>query len=260
MAVEAENICFENMGFTTPYATICSSFWNIEDGFCFQELQPLDHQTKIDQLHPYVNMASSSSSTSSFSCCPSLPLEIVQSLSSDLDKQRLEMDWFLHLESKRLRRSILQEEARQQAVLLQIYESRIKTLMLQKDEELIVARSKTRDLEGLLNSAEMEAKSWEKKARESEAIVVDLNNRLNRVAQGNDDAASFCGSSNLELKIGDDDDEENMKGCKLCHARRSCVVFFPCRHLCCCKFCDSLLGLCPVCETVKEASLEAFLV
>lgn len=84
MAVRAENLCFEtNMGFG-PYA-ICGtqdcfmgSALLIEDGFSFQQLNHLP--------------------SSSSSC--SLPLEIAQSLSSDLEKQRMEMDWFLQLEVK----------------------------------------------------------------------------------------------------------------------------------------------------------------
>ncbi|KAK6131307.1 hypothetical protein DH2020_034957 [Rehmannia glutinosa] len=195
------------------------------------------------------NLASASSS--SFACFGSLPVQIMQSLSSELEKQRLEMDWFLQMENKRLRRSILEEETRQKALLMRKYESRIKILMLQKDEELAFARNKTRELQDFLTRAEMEAKAWEKKATEKEAIVSDLNNRLNQVKMKDDDAVSFW--DNSEKKV-------MMKGrcCKLCQARSLCVVFFPCRHLCCCKSCEPLLGQCPVCETVKEASLEVF--
>ncbi|KAI3464807.1 hypothetical protein Pfo_021470 [Paulownia fortunei] len=271
MAVQAENICFESMGFG-PYA-ICStqdcfmgSALGIEDRFCFQELQNLDQQRR--ELHPLVDSYDNLAASSSFSSCGSLPVDIVQSLSSDLEKQRVEMDWFLQLENKRLRRSILQEETRQQAIIMQRYESRIKSLMLQKDEELAVARNKTRELQDFLKAAEIEARAWEKKTTEKEAIVSELNNRLNQAKQKHclfpnpaqeDDAVSFCDSSSGST--GEKREEPSKKmACKLCQARSLCVVFFPCRHLCCCRSCEALLGHCPVCETVKEASLEVFLV
>lgn len=136
--------------------------------------------------------------------------------------------------------------------------------MLQKDEELALARNKTRELQYFLKGAEMEARAWEKAAKEKEAIVCDLNNRLNQVKEKDclfpnpaqvDDAVSFCDSSS-----GSKTEEPSKKmACKLCQARSSCFVFFPCRHLCSCKSCEPLLGHCPVCETVKEASLEVFL-
>lgn len=106
MAVQAENICFESMGFG-QYA-MCStqdcfmgSVLGIEDGFCFgQELQHLDQQRR--ELHPLVDSYDNltASSSSSFSGCGSLPVEIVQSLSSEFEKQRVEMDCFLQLEVK----------------------------------------------------------------------------------------------------------------------------------------------------------------
>ncbi|KAI3460418.1 hypothetical protein Pfo_017081 [Paulownia fortunei] len=245
---------------------IMGSVLGIENGFCFQELQPRDRQRK--ELHPLIDSPDGlASSSSSFSLFGSLPVAFVQSLSSDLEKQRLEMDWFLELENQRLR-SILLEETRQQAILLQKYESRIHSLILQKDGELTVARNKTTELQDFLKGAEMEAKAWRKKAAENEAIVCDLNNRLNRVreidymfpnAAKEYDAVSFCDSSSSNTGRKKTEEHSERMACKLCKARSSCVVFFPCRHLCCCKSCDALSGQCPVCETVKETSLEVFL-
>ncbi|KAK4390819.1 protein FREE1 [Sesamum angolense] len=273
MEAAAENMCFEGMGFG-PFAICCmqdyshmGSAFGVEDGFCLQELQHLDQQRR--EVHPFVDCYSNLAS-SSFSCFGSLPVEILQSLSSDLEKQRVELDWFLQLENKRLRRSILQEGTRQQAALMQRYESSIKTLMLQKDQELAIARNKTRELHDFLKMAETEARAWEKAATEKEAIVSDLNNRLNQAKEKDYlfphagahqayDNMSFCDSSSgSSSSRGEKKGEEPSKkmACKSCQARTLCVVFFPCRHLCCCNSCEALLGHCPVCETVKEASLE----
>ncbi|KAL2503951.1 SBP (S-ribonuclease binding protein) family protein [Abeliophyllum distichum] len=255
MAVQAQNFGFENMGFN-PFVMCGSQDWVMgnDDGLYFQEQRKKIHQV----LDSSDNQASPS---------PSLPMEFLPSLSSDLQNQHLEMDLLLQLENQRLRRSVLQEETRQQALLLHKYESRIKTLLLQKDEELAMARNKTIELQYFLKSAEMEARIWKEKTIENEASVFNLNNRLNQVREkdylmfsnGAQDEISFCGSSSIKNSIQEEkiSEEQNKKmTCKLCQVKNSCVVFFPCRHLCSCKSCETVLGFCPVCESVKEASLE----
>lgn len=135
---------------------------------------------------------------------------------------------------------------------MQKCESRMKSLMLQKDEELAIARNRATELQHLLKAAEMEAAAWERAAREKEATAAELSRRLNQVRERGDDAASFCGSSSTS--------GERKMDCKVCHAGVCSVVFFPCRHICCCRSCEPLLEHCPVCQTVKDARLQAFLV
>ncbi|GFQ04401.1 hypothetical protein PHJA_002584000 [Phtheirospermum japonicum] len=110
-----------------------------------------------------------SSSSSSLACFGSVPAAIMQSLSSDLEDQR----------NKRLRKLVLEEQKRKQAVLLLECESKTKNLMLQKDEELALARNKTSELQNFTRVAEMETKAWEKKAIEKGTIAADLQTRLN---------------------------------------------------------------------------------
>uniref|UniRef100_A0A2P2Q3U0 RING-type domain-containing protein n=1 Tax=Rhizophora mucronata TaxID=61149 RepID=A0A2P2Q3U0_RHIMU len=47
--------------------------------------------------------------------------------------------------------------------------------------------------------------------------------------------------------------------CKGCNSRNSCVLFIPCRHLCSCKACEPFLDSCPVCQTAREATIEALI-
>ncbi|XP_022860512.1 probable BOI-related E3 ubiquitin-protein ligase 3 [Olea europaea var. sylvestris] len=255
MAVQAQNFGFQNMDFN-PFDMCGSQDWVIgsDNGLYFQE------QTK--KIHQVFGCWDNQTSPS-----PSLPTEFLQSLSSDIQNQRLEMDLLLQLENQRLRSSFLQEETRQQAVLLHKYESRTKTLMLQKYEELAMAKNKTMELQDFFQRAEMEAKIWKEKAIENEATVFNLNNKLNQVIEedflmfnnGAQDAVSLCGSSSIKNNTQEEKEYEEQKkkmACKLCQVRNSCVVFFPCRHLCSCKSCEMVLGLCPVCESVKKASLE----
>lgn len=160
----------------------------------------------------------------------------------------------------------MQEKTRQQAVLLRRYESKIMSLMRQRDEDLEVARNRSIELQNFLVKAEMEAQEWQRKAMDNEAMVIDLNNRLVEVRDGKASICtggahgveSFCESSSRECRI--QEDQQLIKiACKWCKARSLCVVFFPCRHLCSCTACASLLQLCPICESVKDGCIEVFL-
>ncbi|KAK9690747.1 hypothetical protein RND81_09G151600 [Saponaria officinalis] len=45
--------------------------------------------------------------------------------------------------------------------------------------------------------------------------------------------------------------------CKVCNSRNANVLLLPCRHMCCCKVCDELVHVCPLCKSSKMASIEA---
>lgn len=169
-------------------------------------------------------------------------------------------------QNQKLRKMVMEEQSRQQSILLQGYESRISGLLRQRDADLAIARNKTRELQDLLIGAEVEAKLWEKKAMENEAIVSELSNRLSQVRERDaalfsnssaQDAESFCGSTSAERV--NKKEQQYLAACKMCQSRSLSVVFLPCRHLCCCKSCDAFLELCPVCSSLKEDSIEVIL-
>ncbi|KAL1299978.1 hypothetical protein AAHE18_18G146500 [Arachis hypogaea] len=88
-----------------------------------------------------------------------------------------------------------------------------------------------------------------------------------------DDAESCCGSSddcgdkNLEEKVvescgggwrtlaGVSAQDKGGRLCKNCGKGESCVLILPCRHLCLCTVCGSSLHTCPICKSVKTASV-----
>ncbi|KZV20127.1 SBP family protein [Dorcoceras hygrometricum] len=225
-----------------------------EDGIFFQDIQGHDLQRKGVVLP----VLGSSDNQAVASCSQTLPMEFQQCLSSEAERQNLEMNWFLQLENQNLR-SLVQEATRKQAAVLhKHYESRIKFIMQQKDEQLSNSRNKAIELQDFLRRAEMEAKAWEAKATEKEAAVSDLNNKLKQFRLKEYSLCDSSSSSCSTKQTGKTKEESRKIGCKLCEARRSCVVLFPCKHLCCCTACEPLLGHCPVCGTVKEASLEVF--
>ncbi|KAL8218424.1 hypothetical protein R6Q57_021797 [Mikania cordata] len=213
-----------------------------------QDQRFLDSQRIMNSSYDYQNLVSSSNSRRH-------GMNGFQNLGSELERQRLEMDCFLHFQNEKLKAVLNEETRRRDAIMMQNYESKMKMIIDAKDEVLNIATIRTTELQNYLSMAEKEAKNWEKKAMETEAMVTELNRKLNQArARRHEDAESVCNGG------GDDDDDEKeifkMKMvCKMCHVRSSCVLLLPCRHLCCCSACEGLLMFCPVCETVKNGSL-----
>jgi E3 ubiquitin-protein ligase BOI-like protein len=152
--------------------------------------------------------------------------------------------FFLCQQNERLR-LVLQEQRKQDlAVLLSNVESKTTSLIRRKEEDLAQATMRTMELQECLKKAEMESETWQRIARANEAMVTDLNNTLEQVRE----RLVLVKRSSRKIT------------CKRCYSRSSCVLFLPCRHLCSCKNCEAFLGSCPVCNAVKEGSIEVFLV
>ncbi|XWS62640.1 hypothetical protein CRYUN_Cryun06bG0028000 [Craigia yunnanensis] len=209
-----------------------------------------------------------------------------QTMVSQVEKQRHEIDQFIRSQNERLR-LLLQEQRKQQvAVLVKKIELKTSILLRQKDEEIAKATNKTMELQNLLKKLEMENQAWQRVAQENEAMVVSLNNTLEQLQEqasccfnnGVDDGESCCevnregmeavenrDFAGLVANHGQEQDEERTRKttttmvCKCCNFRSSCVLFLPCRHLCSCKYCAAFLDSCPVCRTAKKASIDALI-
>ncbi|KAK8527875.1 hypothetical protein V6N13_085681 [Hibiscus sabdariffa] len=172
----------------------------------------------------------------------------IQSLCSDNN----EIDQFILSQNERLRLLLQQQSKQQIAVLLKQIESKASSLFNQRDQEIQKARNKTTELQNLLEKLETDNHAWKKLARESEAMVVSLNKKLEilREQAAVGDAESCC------------DEERRRKTtmvCKRCDSPSVCVLLLPCRHLCSCKDCEAFLDSCPVCTTEKKASIEVLI-
>ncbi|XP_050230883.1 probable BOI-related E3 ubiquitin-protein ligase 2 [Mercurialis annua] len=195
-------------------------------------------------------------------------IALCRSLGADhLEMQRQEVDYILQLQNERLRCALQEERKQQFAILLKNVNSKAVSLMRQKEEDLAKARNKTMELESYLRTAQMETESWQRLSRENEALVINLSHTLEQVKQrqiisrtssrqSQETESSCCGGS---CKKEENPAELRAKMvCKGCNSRASCVLFLPCKHLCSCKFCEAFLSSCPVCESVKEESMEVF--
>lgn len=163
---------------------------------------------------------------------------------------------FYMKQNDRLRLALQQQRNQQLALLLKKSEVKIQILLHQKDEEVSKAAKRTMELEEFLRRIEIETQTWQRVAKENEAMVVSLNGTIERIketaANAAADAESCCrGGEEEEYKNG------GSEICKGCNSRECCVIMLPCRHMVCCKYCEAFLDFCPVCKTVKKASIEA---
>ncbi|PIA27851.1 hypothetical protein AQUCO_07500038v1 [Aquilegia coerulea] len=225
--------------------------------FLGQVVNPLDNNNNNNNINN--NLPSSSMGFSQ------------SALVSNVDKkQRQEIDQVIALQNERLRLALQEQRKQQQFILLKRLESKAQSLLRQKDEDLAKARRKTMELEDCIRKFEMENQAWQRVAQENESMVIALNNTLEEVRENAcylaladaEDAESCCCESSSSIKNRGINEERLLKKkmtCKGCNVEKSCVLFLPCRHLCSCKSCESLLDFCPVCKSVKKGWMDVFM-
>lgn len=164
----------------------------------------------------------------------------------------------------------LQEQRKQHlASIIKSCESKAQFLLQQKDEEIAKGLNRTMELEQLLKGIEAENQTWERVAKEHEAIITSMNKTMEQLQEvaasqyrngnggGVEDAESCCDIGYLDHAKAEESKENGQMRCKICNSRSSCVILLPCRHLCSCNTCAAFIGSCPVCNMVKKASIEA---
>ncbi|KAL8144166.1 hypothetical protein V2J09_017198 [Rumex salicifolius] len=226
------------------------------DNLGFQDWM-VDNTSGYELPYPFTNMAHhpfqvNEPSSSGLLISP-------QALSSEIERQSREIDLFLHLQSERLKHAIHEQKRQQLSAMLISMESKASTLMRKAEQDMAEAAAKARKLEESLRRAEMEAEVWERMARENEAMISGLNNMLGQAQE----RMNWASRPNNECQAQDAESaceaENDKMGCKWCGKRVSCVVLLPCRHLCACRECGSLLAMCPVCHCVTEGVIEVLL-
>ncbi|GMH02955.1 hypothetical protein Nepgr_004794 [Nepenthes gracilis] len=231
-------------------------------------------------LFPHSKNCTNTSSTATTSTTTTnnhdnlLSSSIFQSMAAQFEKQRQEIDGYISLQNERLKLALQEQSKQQLASLLRKMEATATMLLRHKDEEIARATNRTSELEDYMRKMEVENQVWQRVAAEKEAMIASLNTTLDQLREKAgclstaDDAESCCVEKAGENRGDDDDDDvgettafggERKMMCRICHSRNSCVLFLPCRHLCSCKACEAFLDTCPVCNSVKQASIEALI-
>ncbi|XP_062097422.1 probable BOI-related E3 ubiquitin-protein ligase 2 [Humulus lupulus] len=282
------NFCSGNMGWSSPVCAVQD--WSVnplplgvedDQGFCFglQNVQQQQQQLLLPQFQPLLEpqnysagffdsnsshgvYASSSSSSSSLS---SSDMFFQMAMDAQFELHKQELDFFLQSQNEKLRMFLHEQRKQQFSVLMSSFESKMMSLIRQKEEDMVRAKIKSVELQDQLKSAEIENQTWQRVARGTEATVIDLRNAL-AYFKGRNRALTSKNSNNNNNLVEDVESccESRVEKihpkmvCQSCKTQSSCVLFFPCRHLCSCKYCEAILEACPVCESAKEAAMEVF--
>ncbi|CAK9315991.1 unnamed protein product [Citrullus colocynthis] len=202
-----------------------------------------------------------------------------QCVSAHVEKQRQEIDHYIRLQNENFRMALREQGKQQIAALMKKIELKTAIMLRQKEEEIAKAAKKTMELEIFLRKLETENQLWQRIAQENEVMAMSLNNTLDqmreKVSNSFDDAESCCDMNSIAAaneeqiparnrgteccSVSEQGKMKNKMICRCCKFRNSSVIFLPCRHLCCCKDCETVLDSCPVCKTGKKASIEALI-
>ncbi|XP_054792680.1 probable BOI-related E3 ubiquitin-protein ligase 2 [Prosopis cineraria] len=241
----------------------------MDNGLLLSLPQPSQPQFQQHQTYQNSGFGRNEGSSFSFTCYSFPSTSLSHALNTQLELQRHELDRMLLSQNEILRQALQHQRKEQVAILLSALESKSLSLMRQKEDDLMQAKKKTRELEDCLRKAEMESEAWQRLAKEKEAMVVSLTTTLEQVRErgvwdGNraEDTGSCCGPSEERQYREEEEKVERRRkrmACKSCNSRSSCVLFLPCRHICSCYFCEALLDFCPVCNSAKEGCVEVLL-
>ncbi|XP_030524799.1 E3 ubiquitin-protein ligase BOI [Rhodamnia argentea] len=224
------------------------------------------HQQQQQQQQQQNHLFSNSSA--------SLPLSS-EDFATQFKQQRDEIDQFLHAQGEQLRRTLAEKRQRHYRALLGIAEESVARKLREKDAEMEKATRRYGELEARAAQLSVEAQVWQAKARAQEAAAASLQAQLqqlimsgqDRRAAAADDGGGGPGSAAEGQAAEDaesayvDPDRVVVSGpsCKACSNRAASVVLLPCRHLCVCPECDTVVHACPVCFATRNSSVEVYL-
>ncbi|KAF3547577.1 hypothetical protein DY000_02009914 [Brassica cretica] len=186
-------------------------------------------------------------------------------LDAYMERQKQGIDQFIRVQNERLRYALQEQRKQEMETMLRKMEAEALVLMTRKEEEMSRALSKNMELEDLLRKMEMENQTWQRLARENEAMVATLNSTLEQARERA--AAATCHNEAIAVEDegsccgGDDFPAKKVSSCCWnCGSNgETRVLFLPCRHLCCCTGCEDGLVLCPMCSAPKKNRIEAFI-
>ncbi|XWS16045.1 hypothetical protein CRYUN_Cryun34aG0052300 [Craigia yunnanensis] len=205
---------------------------------------------------------------------------------SQIQQQQEEIDRFIAEHTEKVRLELEERRKRQARMLILAIQEGVMKKLKEKDEEIQRMGKLNWVLQERVKSLYVENQLWRDLAQTNEATANSLRTNLEQVlahvseerhvsgggaAALSDDAESCCGSSDEGWRkvvppqpqgrvSGGEQDKAVVVGdnrkCRNCREKESSVLLLPCRHLCLCTMCGStLVGTCPVCDSVTNASV-----
>ncbi|XP_071724284.1 BOI-related E3 ubiquitin-protein ligase 1-like [Rutidosis leptorrhynchoides] len=206
-----------------------------------------------------------------------------------LQQQQSDLNSLIAEHTEKIRFELEERRKMQLRTIITTAQEEVMKKMKEKEEEIQGMGKLNWVLQERVKSLYVENQIWRDLAQTNEATANSLrtnleqvlahvstednNNHHRHVSGGGgdtaDDAESSCGSSDHGREKGKEGVWQSRRSspavdggavsgamCKKCGERESSVLLLPCRHLCMCTMCGStLVGNCPVCDSVMNASI-----
>uniref|UniRef100_A0A0D6R9G3 RING-type domain-containing protein n=1 Tax=Araucaria cunninghamii TaxID=56994 RepID=A0A0D6R9G3_ARACU len=250
--------------------------------------QPLPNPTPVstglrlayDDEEPNSSVTSANENLGRFSLLPFLN----EDLSTEMERQKGEFEHYMRVQEEQLAQALKEMKQRHMSSFLTAIQEGLVRKMREKDAEIENANIKNKELMEKIKHISLEAQSWHNRAKYNEAMVNALRTNLQHaVAQSreqsregcgdsevDDAASSHCGDNNnnngsnnlsdVHARIAKENKElKEQRSCRICRNNDVSILLLPCRHLCLCKDCESMLDVCPLCRSLKSASVQVYM-
>ncbi|MED6205356.1 hypothetical protein PIB30_016943 [Stylosanthes scabra] len=216
-----------------------------------------------------------------------------EDITLQIHQHQLDIDQLVAQRMEKVRMELEEKRKRHARRIMEAIEVSVVKRLKAKEDEIEKIGKLNWALEERVKSLCIENQIWRDLAQTNEATANALRTNLEQVlaqrggaaveddgatvcagAAVMDDAESCCGSSddcgdnkNLEEKVvescgggwrtlaGGSAQDKGGRLCRNCGKGESCVLILPCRHLCLCTVCGSSLHTCPICKSIKTASV-----
>lgn len=216
---------------------------------------------------------------------------ISEDFSHYIHHQNTDIDNFISQHTEKFRVELEEKRKRETMMIMEAIENEVMKKMKAKEEEIQKIERMNMILEEKVKTLCMENQIWRELAQNNEATANALRNNLQQilmqqmennnngdgeysgggdfaVAAEAEDAESccsndeYCGWRRVVMTAQDKDEGtssgrvmNNNRLCRNCGEGESCVLIMPCRHLCLCSMCGAMVLTCPICDSVKSATL-----
>ncbi|CAM6040598.1 unnamed protein product, partial [Sphagnum compactum] len=225
-----------------------------------------------------INSTTSASTSERADASRSVLFAVGEHLNTQLQQQREEIEQFFKMQGEQARQLLEEKRQRHLQSLIAAIEEGVSRRLQEKDLEVEKMKRQNSELAEHVKQVSLEAHHWQNKARTYEAMATALRTNLQQaqqaVAFSREQSKEGCGDSEADDAAsshhGDMDDahartfKENrelreQRTCRVCRCNDVSILLLPCRHLCLCKECESRLDACPLCRSLKNASVQVYM-
>eukprot|EP01018_Ginkgo_biloba_P029090 Gb_15555 [translate_table: standard] len=193
-----------------------------------------------------------------------------ESLGTELQRQRDEIEQYIRVQEEHVRQNLVEKTQKHAKALLYAVAEGVSRKLREKDLQVVNINRRNMELEERIKHLINESRAWQNRAKNSEVLANAL--RMNIEQRRDEQIKEGCGDSEEDAAscqlIGDinnvnmfqeNKELEMQRRCRVCRSNDVSILLLPCRHLCLCKDCENKLDVCPICRTMKSASVQVYM-